>query len=223
MNLGRSWNKIEPTTITKRWIPSLSFIRDPRVISSARTALAVFAGALFLPAAGCHSSPQPKIHSPVMSPPDLAGANAFISPFFSAEEFPDSPKPANPQWRGVLIAAPARTVLTLRQPMVIVRGTYRIQGTNYPARDRLKLVAVDLNSKKEYSGLAGQRDASPDAPRPPSKQPDPETFKRMVFSGFFNADLVATLGLPRVSASYRVWAELGPIRSNEITLHVVAQ
>ncbi|MBI5384815.1 MAG: hypothetical protein HZA90_09030 [Verrucomicrobia bacterium] len=158
-----------------------------------------------------------------MNAPDLAGASLLNSPFYNTDELPESPKPPNPQWRGVLIDAPAQAVLSLKQPMIILRGTYRIQGTNYPANDRLRLVAVDAATKQEYAGTAGQRDPSPDVPPPKTEEPDPEVVKRMVFSGFFNADLVATVKLPRAAGLYRVRAELGNLKSNEITIQVAVQ
>ena len=156
-----------------------------------------------------------------MSPPEILGASAAAGPFFSASEHADSPKPPNAQWRGVMITAPAETVLSPRQPMILIRGTYRISGDNYPAKDTLKLVALDVQTKKEYSGVAGQQDPSRSIPRPLSPPPDPQKLARMVFSGFFNADLVATLKLPPAPATYRVRAELGPIVSNDVTIKVV--
>lgn len=144
-------------------------------------------------------------------------------PYYSTAQHPDSPKPPNPQWRGVLISAPPRFTLTLRQPLAILRGYYKIQGTNYPADDRLKLIAVDLATKQEYSATAGQRDPSPDEPPPPSEPPDPEVLKRMIFSQHFNADLIGTLRLPWTNATYKVRAEFGPILSNEITVQVIIQ
>lgn len=156
-----------------------------------------------------------------MNPADAT--NLFASPFFSAQETPESPKPPQPQWRGVMIAAPTEAKLSLKQPMIIVRGTYRISGANYPANDRIKLVAINIATKREFSGYAGQRDASPDVPPPDSEKADPAVLKRMVFSGFFNADLVATVKLPWTSASYRVRAEFGTIPSNEVTIQVLNQ
>ena len=161
-----------------------------------------------------------------MLPPDDPGGglpNVPAGPYYTADEHPQSPKPPNPQWRGVMIAAQTQAVLTLRQPMLLLHGCYRIQGANYPAKDRLKLIVVDMSSKREFNGVAGQREASPDVPPPPSAPPDPETVKRMVFSGFFNTDLVAMLQLPRVPATYRVRAELGNIPSNEVTIQVTVQ
>ena len=158
-----------------------------------------------------------------MNAPDLPGTNAFTSPFYNADELPDSPKPPNPTWRGLLLEVPAQAVLSLKQPMIVVHGTYRIQGANYPVNDRLRLVAVDAFTKKEYTGSAGQRDANLDAPPPKTEPPDPAVVKRMVFSGFFNADLVATAKLPLAAGTYRVRAFLGDLGSNEITIQITVQ
>ena len=161
-----------------------------------------------------------------MPPPDdLSGglANLLANPYYNADEHRDSPKPSAPQWRGVMISAPGEVVLNLRNPMLILRGCYRISGANYPAKDRLKLIAVDVATKREYTAEAGQRDSSPDVPPPPSDPPDPETVKRMVFSGFFNADLMGTLKLPFTSGTYRIRAEFGNIPSNEITVKITVK
>lgn len=107
--------------------------------------------------------------------------------------------------------------------MILLHGTYRLSGGNYPANDRLKFTATDVATRREYSGYAGQQDASPDVPPPDAEKPDPEVLKRMVFSGFFNADLVATVHLPWTAATYRVRVDLGPIPSNEITVQVLGQ
>jgi len=160
-----------------------------------------------------------------MLPPDNSsgGLTGFASPYYSADQHPQSPRPPNPDWRGVMIAAPPEAVLTARQPLLILRGCYRIAGTNYPANDRLKLIAVDIATRREYNGLAGQSDPSPDVPPPPSAPPDPETVRRMIFSGFFNADLMGTLKLPLAPATYRVRAEFGNLPSNELTIRVAVQ
>lgn len=177
--------------------------------------------------AGCNMSPThgPQITRSMLPPDDPGDESAipFVSPFYNADQNPQSPKPPNPQWRGVLIAAPGQAVLTLRQPLLLLHGYYRIPGSDYPANDSIKLIAVDLGSKREFSAVAGQRDASPDVPPPPSAPPDPQTVKLMVFSGYFNTDLAGLLKLPRAAATYRVRAEFGAIPSNEITIQVTVQ
>jgi hypothetical protein len=177
---------------------------------------------------GCQASGPAHQKEAIMAPPDGPqtggpGGSVLGSPFYNTLETPDSPRPPNPQWRGVMISAAERNILSLRSPMVLLRGMYRIQGSQYPAKDRLKLTAVDIRTRQEYTGFAGQKDASPDAPPPEGldEPPDPATMARMVFSGFFNTDLRGVLGLPATPGSYRVWAEYGPIKSNEITLQIV--
>jgi hypothetical protein len=155
-----------------------------------------------------------------MNPPEPAAQPSYGSPFFNTLEGPDSPKPPSPGWRGLLIAGPSRAVLSLKQPMLLLRGTYRIQGDAYPKDDRLRLVAIDVRTRQEYSQTAGQRDASPDEPPPPAVPPDPAVTRRMVFSGHFNADLMGTLHLPWAPATYRVLARMGDLQSNELTVQV---
>jgi hypothetical protein len=123
----------------------------------------------------------------------------------------------------VSIAAPAQIALGAKAPVAILRGTYRIQGDKYPSPDTLVIHAIDMASKKEYQGAAGQQDSSPVGKRPASAPPNPETIKRMVFTGHFNTDLILTLKLPIASATYKVRADLGNIQSNEITLRIIVQ
>src|SRR5687767_1602812 len=158
---------------------------------------------------------------PPPDPPEIRAPAVLRGPFYSTEQHADSPKATNAAWRGIIISAPPQVTLGPRQPMVILRGHSRIQGTNYPADDKLKLFAVNVATKQEYTAIAGQRDPSPDEPPPPSTPPDPEVVKKMVFSKYFNTDLMATLGLPWTNATYRVRAQIGPIPSNEISIQVI--
>ena len=104
--------------------------------------------------------------------------------------------------------------------MLTLSGYFSIQGGNYPKNDRKKATAVNIVTKQEFSGFLGQRDTSPDDPPPPRKAPDPEVVKRMIFSGYFNSDIMAALDLPWANATYKVRVNLGDIPSNEITVQV---
>ena len=157
------------------------------------------------------------------NPPELHAPALVKGPFYSTAQLPDSPKPPNDQWRGVLISAPAQAVLSLRQPMVLLHGFYRVPGTNFTPEARLKITAIDAGTKRQYSALAGQREASPDEPPPRRPPPDPELMKTMIFSQHFNTDLIAALGLPWTNATYKVKAEFGSMPSNEISVQVVVQ
>jgi len=179
---------------------------------------------------GCQHSGTPNQKELSMSTPELPDAapgakDMFFRPYYDAQEHPDSPQAPNPQWRGVLISAPERSVLTLRQPMVILRGTFAIQGNQMTESSRLVLKAVDLRTKQEYSGVAGQQDPSPVVPDPNADEPeDPEDIelaRQMIYTGFFNTDIIGMLGLPRSPGAYRVWAEYGTVKSNEINLQIL--
>ena len=136
---------------------------------------------------------------------------------------PDSPKPANELWRGVIISAPEKATLSPSRPMVLLCGFFRVQGGNYPKDDRLKVIAADISTKKEYTAFLGQHDSNPDVPPPPRQPPNPEVVKRMVFSQHFNSDIMAALGLPWANATYKVQVHFGDLRSNEITVQVIVQ
>lgn len=119
-----------------------------------------------------------------------------------------------------MIQSAPQAALTARQPLILVHGTYRIQASDFPPDARLRLVALDQRTKQEYAGGVGQRDASPDVPPPKTSEPPAETLQRMVITGYFNTDLVATVKLPWASAIYRIHAELAGNLSNEITIQV---
>ncbi len=143
---------------------------------------------------------------------------------FSTEERADSPRPPSPEWTGILIAAASSVVLDLKPPVVIVRGTYRIQGANYPDKARWKLVVIDPATDKPVVREMGQRDPSPTVPDPEAGRPlDAETKARITYVGHVNADLFATVGLVPRPGTYVVRFELGSLKSNEIAVKVVAR
>jgi len=183
--------------------------------------------ALALTSSGCQSIREPEPpHVPASSGVDepQTANPSMPSAYYDSVKHAESPQPPNPQFRGLIVSGPARTVLARRQPLIVVRGMYRLQASQYPKTARLKLVAVDLKTREEFRGFAGQQDASPDEPPPDQEPLDAEQMKRMVLTGYFNTDLVGLLNLPLRSAQYRVWAELGTFRSNEITIEAnVAQ
>ncbi len=160
--------------------------------------------------------PTPTSPNPPETPPAIAA-------FYSTDKLPTSPKPENELWRGVIISAPERATLSRSKPALLLSGFFRVQGANFPKDDRLKVVATDTATKKESSAFLGQKDNSPDVPPPPRKAPDPEVVKRMVFSQYFNSDIMAALGLPWANATYKVRVQFGDLRSNEITVQVIVQ
>ena len=124
----------------------------------------------------------------------------------------------------MLLSAPASVRLEPRKPLfIVVRGYYRIAATNYPSKAALKLVATEATSKAKYEGEMGEKDPSPTVPPSPPRQLDPKIKERMTYTAHFNSDLVATVNLPRTPGTYRVRVELGPIKSNEVTVQILPQ
>lgn len=143
---------------------------------------------------------------------------------FSTDQHADSPKPPSPAWTGILITGPANVVVGTLVPTVIVRGTYRIKGLDYPAKARWKLVVVEPGKPKPVAVELGQKDPSPVAPDPAGEQPlDDKTKAKMTYVGYFNADLFPSTGIVPKPGNYVVRAELGSLRSNEIAIKVVAR
>jgi hypothetical protein len=152
-------------------------------------------------------------------PPHISPVSAF-----STDQHAESPKPPTPTWTGILIVAPSSVTLGTTPPTVMVRGTYRIKGTDYPTKARWKLVVTDPVTNKPVSAEMGQRDPSPVAPDPLADQPiDDKTKAKMTYVGHFNAELFLTTGMVPKPGNYIVRAELGPLRSNEIAIKVVTR
>ena len=142
-------------------------------------------------------------------------------PFFDTKKVPESPEPPSPDWSGILIQALAAHQLTMKQRKALIHGYYRLGGSEYPLDDDdLRIHAVNMATKLTYEAGAGQRDDSPiepEEPRPPLSRDD---IRDMVFTGYFNTDLMLTLKLPPTGGKYRVWVTMGPVKSNELLLEI---
>lgn len=157
-------------------------------------------------------------------PPPQPPAYVSSVQLFSTEAHADSPKPPSRTWTGILIAAPASVVLGPRPPVVIVRGTYRIKAADYPEKAKWKLVVIDPATNKPVVAEMGQRDPSPVEPDPEADRPlDEKTKAKITYVGHLNADLFATVGLLPKPGTYVVRMELGPLKSNEVAVKLVAR
>lgn len=146
------------------------------------------------------------------------------APFFSAQKLPASPVAPSGQWRGVLIKAPERAAINIGKPVVLLSGLARISGTDYPKDDRLKLTAIDLATRKEYTAFLGQAEENHVVPPPPpANPPNPDVIKRMIFTRHFNSDIRAALSLPIANATYRLTLQIGDLRSNDLTVQIVIE
>jgi len=132
---------------------------------------------------------------------------------YSAEEHAETPKAPSSNWFGILI--------TISPTTGFIHGRYHIKGSDYPVDDRLIVEAISAADQSAYQGVLGQLpDDNLIEPAPAVPEPDPSVVKRMIFSGFFNADLREAVGLPAAAGKYRVRVHMGQIKSNEISIRL---
>jgi hypothetical protein len=198
--------------------------RAPRFVHGIRfPTFLLFALLIFF--ASCSSMPpDPSSPSSSASNPGLptgasgATERATGEQRFNTQRHPESPVALNDSWRGILIKAPAVLRLDPRRPAVTVRGVYALSGVQVPLKSAMKLIAIDAKTKRRYEGFMGQQDPSPEEPLPDAPPLDPGMRERLTFNGHFNVELLSSLNLPLVAATYVVSAELGTARSNEISV-----
>ncbi len=174
----------------------------------------------FLILSGCASETMPEPSQAV----NQTSNDMIIKPFFSAEKVPQSPEPPSSAWRGILIQSQLEHKLTMKNRMVVLNGYYKLDGSEYPLDDDdLRIQAVNTATKATFEAAAGEKDDSPvepDEPGPPLSRDD---IRDMVFSGYFNTDILLALKLPPSGGKYRVWVTMGSIKSNEITIDIAGK
>lgn len=157
----------------------------------------------------------------VQGEPEQSNITMIAKPFFDTKKVPESPEPPFPSWTGILIQSEMSHLLSMKKREVVINGYYRLNGSEYPLNDDdLRIHAVNTANRMTYESGAGQKDDSPvepDEPGPPLSRDD---IRDMVFSGYFNTDILLTLKLPVGAAKYRVWVAMGPVKSNEILLEI---
>jgi hypothetical protein len=125
--------------------------------------------------------------------------------------------------RGIRLAAPAQISLTEGAPLPLC-GTYQV-GARFFNRfqcmeNEIVVVAVDAERHTPYATNLLQPDFDP-VPAPGFDEQDPG-FDEIVLAGWFNLDLFHWLeDLPRRPARYHVFATVGDIASNVVTVELV--
>lgn len=139
-----------------------------------------------------------------------------------------SPRMDDPDFRGLLLAAPEVVTYTPgdRDPFsgafapVVVCGAYRLDFTTLDLDgdfvDSIVLVAVDEGRRETWSGTMLSVENEIEDPEPE----DRSRFAGDVISGYFNPNLAVVLALPERPADYVVYAMLGPYESNRVAVSV---
>lgn len=133
-----------------------------------------------------------------------------------------SPTPADAQ-RGLFLAAPERVTLSADTPLPVA-GAYRV-GARFLNRfhsmsNEIVVVAVDAATHEPRSTnlLADELEADPSG-----FDPSYPALDNLVVTGHFNLDLFRWMrDLPRAPARYHVFATVGDVVSNVVTIALVA-
>lgn len=126
-------------------------------------------------------------------------------------------------FRGLLLAAPERVTCSA-DAVLPVAGAYQLDarfvGRFRSMRSEITLVAVDTNTHAARSANLLKRGYKA---RPSGLDPSDPDLDSTVVTGWFNLDLFLWIkGFPRAPARYHVFATVGDVVSNVVTVAVVA-
>ena len=144
---------------------------------------------------------------------------------------PCSPEIADPDFRGLRIAAPELVTyspgdfdpITGAFARVVLCGTYQLEfstlGLDGDFVESIVIVAIDEGRRETFDGrMVTIENRIPAPPRPDTLEPP--DFAGDVLTGYFNPNLAVVLELPERSADYVVYALLGPYESNRARIAV---
>jgi len=140
-----------------------------------------------------------------------------------------SPPNPGPAWRGVMIRAPKRVIFERDKRIgkygafaaIPICGYYFVDVVVDPEAKPMRLVAVDKQTGKIYSG--DLVDLEPDIDEPPEDEEPvgPDKLKGLATGGYFNPNLADFVNLPEAPGIYNVHVEYRNFKSNVVTIELV--
>lgn len=136
-----------------------------------------------------------------------------------------SPEDPGVEWRGVLVRAPSRVILSKKlleysEFIIPLCGLYLVNAMDTVQHPGPRiLVMIDDTSGKTYKGALVKADPHPTIPAPKWRPPNPST--KLAFGNYFNVNAAAYVALPIQPARYRVRVEYAGYHSNEVIIVVV--
>lgn len=107
----------------------------------------------------------------------------------------------------------------------LVRVQYKTMGLKGEAAEHVVMVAVNSETAETFSGRMPQPDVETDPgfdmgiEEPPLSEED----QNALLTSYFNFDLVHDLGIPIADANYHVYATLGDMKSNTISIQTMVE
>lgn len=147
------------------------------------------------------------------------------------ERYACSPAEPPPQWRGVVINAPSRVSFKAGETAgqygafaaIPICGFFFVDANFAGADQPMKLVAVDRQSGRSYSGAIVELDPSPEEPPPEDDGFTPQELAGVASGGYFNPNLADFVALPAKAAVYAVHVELRDYKSNVVVVEIAEQ
>jgi hypothetical protein len=138
------------------------------------------------------------------------------------------PEPVDPRWLGILIRAPHKVRFKKNEVVgdygafaaIPVCGYYLAEIRRDLPAEPLRIVAVDVKTKKTYAGPITDLEKGIAAP-PPSSPPRPSPARKGSGGGYFNPNLADFVELPKSSATYDVHVEFRDLKSNVVTIELI--
>jgi hypothetical protein len=126
-------------------------------------------------------------------------------------------------FRGILLAAPTRVILADGVTFPVC-GTYRVSGRFFNRFtsfvNEIVVVAVDTSTHAPRVTNLLREGLEPVGSGFDPSAPD---FEQIVITGWFNIDLFTRMpSLPRAAGGYTVFATVGDVVSNALTVEIVA-
>jgi len=140
------------------------------------------------------------------------------------------PEPANPRWLGILIRAP-HVVRCKKDDIadghgafaaIPICGFYMAEIRRDVPWEPMRIVAVDVRTKKTYAGDIRELEEGVAAPPPPSA-PLPPLARMSSAGGYFNPNLADFVEIPKSTATYEVHVEFRDLKSNAVTIELIVE
>jgi len=145
-------------------------------------------------------------------------------PLYSNEPNACTPPDPGVDWRGVLIAAPARVTLPAGNttPSAHICARYMVETTRLLEGKPMTMHVEEKATGATFQGAVLDEDPNPIAPEPHRRPIDPATVANMSNGATVTRDLFQFVKLPRKPARYEVYVEYGGYASNRVVIDVRA-
>ena len=139
--------------------------------------------------------------------------------------------PLDPEedFTGIRINAPSTVVYNPDEPAadgefaaIPICGYYELDMGELMKDSVIRIMVKNMVTEKVYSGSLIEQDPGTEEPFPDDEPPlDPEEFAGQSIAAYFNPNLPKYVSIPVEAGTYRVYVQIGEVRSNAVEIIVV--